>query len=182
MKSLFFAAAMLPVLLLSGCGSKPIEAPATYEEFVAIDKSFAGVGPSGWEKGEFGAGDTYAKTAFTNGADKIEIKSDTASSFLGGIMAMGGKKPVDAIHERALTGMTTDKGDGFTPQTTQNIQGAFGDSRYTEWKQNGTHGVRLTAMMPERSLSIESQCPEADWPVVKDVTWKIWSSLKAAKQ
>jgi len=182
MKTLFLAAALLPVLFLSGCGGKPIAAPATYEEFVAIDKSFAGVGPSGWEKGEFGSGDTYAKTAFTDGAAKIEIKSDVTSSLLGGIMAVAGKKPVDAAHERALAGMAKDKGDGFEPQTTQTITGAFGDSRYTEWKQNGTHGVRLTAMMPERSLSVESECPEADWPVVKDVTWKIWSSLKAAKQ
>ncbi len=182
MKTNFFAAALFPLLLLGGCAAKPLAAPTAYQEFVAVDKSFAGVGPAGWDKQEFGGGDTYAKTAWTSGGATIEVKSDTATSFLGDAARASGRKPVDAVQDYALAQIARNKGDGFTPQTTQTVQGAFGDSRYTEWTQNGTHGVRITTMMPDRSLSLGAECPEADWTVIKDVAWKVWSGLKAAKQ
>lgn len=170
------------LLLLGGCGAKPVVVPTSFEPFIAIDKSFAGVGPSGWDKQEFGGGDTYAKTVWTSGAAKIEVKSDTANSFMGDIGKAGGKKPVDTVHEKVLAGLSEEMGEGFSAQATQPVASAWGEARYTEWTQNDTHGVRITTMMPDRSLGLVAQCPEADWANLKDPIWKVWTGLKAAGQ
>lgn len=149
---------------------------------MAIDKSFSGVGPSGWDKQEFGGGDTYAKTAWTSGSAKIEVKSDTANSFMGDIGKAGGKKPVDTVHDKVMANMGEELGEGFSPKATQPVQSAWGEARYSEWTQGDMHGVRITAMMPDRSIGLSAQCPEADWPILKDASWKVWTGLKAPGQ
>lgn len=179
MKSILLGALLPLLLLLSGCDSKPVAAPTSFEPFVASDKSFAGSGPAGWDKQEFGGGDTYAKVAWTRGDAKIEVKSDTANSLMGDINKVSGKKPVDTAHDKILAGMQSDV-SGFTPLPTQSVTTTFGEGRLSEWTANGTHGLRGTAMALDRSIGLNCQCSESDWETLKPAFMKVWSDLKPA--
>lgn len=177
---------------LTGCGSGPVGAPASFSEYNAPDGTFACDSPDGWEvKGGGKRGPQWA--TFSSGSASVDITADLAGSLMGSIAssftpdemeeAAIELEPVHRIHEQGKDAAER-KFSGYaevgSPQVFDVRLGPARKSEFTASSAfgSGLHGYRVTVLGHDKRVTVYAVCSESDWDTLSPAYDRVLASLK----
>jgi len=184
---IIYAALVTAALMVAGCAKPKAVVPTSFVTYTATDKDFRCDSPNGWASSSFSSGGTESGVDITSADAEIRIDSDAAGSMMGDIAGGMGTgtigsatpstvPPVEKLHAMQQQEYSKQLHEYDTDHTTS----TYGDGRVTEWKSSDLHGYRATILGHDRSVSVECQCSEVEWPTLKAAFLRITNSIQPA--
>ena len=188
-RNLLFA--VIVILVVGGCTKPKALVPTSYVPFKASDSAFTCDAPAGWTSSSFASTGTESGGDFSSASADIHVDSDEAGSFMGDIAASGGVgtviaggatqspiPPVEKLH--ATQGADfANRLHNYVELGTNNTTAPYGDGRVTEYTADGIHGYRVTILGRERSVTVDANCPEDEWPALNAMFLHVINSIQA---
>lgn len=187
--SIFLAAAIGTVIVMSGCGGRAV-VPVSYNSHKAEDGSFKIEYPAEWEL-ESGGRSGYTWAKFTSGSAEISIDANVVGSLMADIASRGRPSavvynpdedtaPVAVVHEKEREGF--EESAGVKEQKPSPVQTGLIDARRSEFSGTKTfggsiHGYRVTALSSTKRICVICQCPESEWEALKPAFDKVIASV-----